>query len=401
MLQGKKILLGVTGSIAAYKTPELVRQLVQQGASVKVIITAAAKDFVSPLVLATVSKNEALQTFTSEDHSTWNNHVELGLWCDIFLVAPLSANTLAKFANGICDNLLTAVFLSCRNTVMVAPAMDVDMFKHASTQKNLEIIAKNNIKIIGPESGELASGLTGKGRMTEPEDIVQEVINYFNPSLPLRNKMAVVTTGPTQEALDPVRFIGNHSSGKMGVAVANCLAAKGASVILISGPSVSLGNLNKSIKVVHVTSAADMLKACKQTQPDANIMVMAAAVADFKPEGFSEQKIKKKSSEGLNIQLVPTEDIAAEMGKLKKEGQLLVGFALETNDETQHAERKLKNKNLDFIVLNKLEETNQVFGSDFNRITIIDKNLVTTPFEKKSKDAVASDIVEKIITLVQ
>jgi len=421
MLQGKKILLGVTGSIAAYKTPELVRQLVQQGASVKVIITAAAKDFVSPLVLATVSKNEALQTFTSEDHSiqtftsedhsTWNNHVELGLWCDIFLVAPLSANTLAKFANGNCDNLLTAVFLSCRNTVMVAPAMDVDMFKHASTQKNLEIIAKNNIKIIGPESGELASGLTGKGRMTEPEDIVQEVINYFNPSLPLRNKMAVVTTGPTQEALDPVRFIGNHSSGKMGVAVANCLAAKGASVILISGPSVSLGNLNKSIKVIHVTSAADMLKACKQTQPDANIMVMAAAVADFKPEGFSEQKIKKKSSEGLNIQLVPTEDIAAEMGKLKKEGQLLVGFALETNDETgfaletndetQHAERKLKNKNLDFIVLNKLEETNQVFGSDFNRITIIDKNLVTTPFEKKSKDAVASDIVEKIITLVQ
>ncbi|HRB39071.1 MAG TPA: bifunctional phosphopantothenoylcysteine decarboxylase/phosphopantothenate--cysteine ligase CoaBC, partial [Bacteroidia bacterium] len=247
MLQGKKILLGVTGSIAAYKTPELVRQLVQQGATVKVIVTAAAKDFVSPLVLSTVSKNETLQTFTSEDNSTWNNHVELGLWCDIFLVAPLSANTLAKFANGICDNLLTAVFLSCRNTVMVAPAMDVDMFKHPSTQKNLEIIAKNNIKIIGPESGELASGLTGKGRMTEPEDIVQEVINYFNPSLPLRNKIAVVTTGPTQEALDPVRFIGNHSSGKMGVAIANCLAAKGASVILISGPSVSLGNLNKSI----------------------------------------------------------------------------------------------------------------------------------------------------------
>lgn len=372
-----------------------MRQLVQQGASVKVIITAAAKDFVSPLVLATVSKNEALQTFTSEDHSTWNNHVELGLWCDIFLVAPLSANTLAKFANGNCDNLLTAVFLSCRNTVMVAPAMDVDMFKHASTQKNLEIIAKNNIKIIGPESGELASGLTGKGRMTEPEDIVQEVINYFNPSLPLRNKMAVVTTGPTQEALDPVRFIGNHSSGKMGVAVANCLAAKGASVILISGPSVSLGNLNKSIKVIHVTSAADMLKACKQTQPDANIMVMAAAVADFKPEGFSEQKIKKKSSEGLNIQLVPTEDIAAEMGKLKKEGQLLVGFALETNDETQHAERKLKNKNLDFIVLNKLEETNQVFGSDFNRITIIDKNLVTTPFEKSQKMQLHQTLLRK------
>ena len=284
---------------------------------------------------------------------------------------------------------------------MVAPAMDVDMFKHASTQKNLEVIAKNNIKIIGPESGELASGLTGKGRMTEPEDIVQEVINYFNPSLPLQHKVAVVTTGPTQEALDPVRFIGNHSSGKMGIAIANCLATKGASVTLISGPSVSLANLNKSIKVIHVTSAADMLKACKQTQPDASIIVMAAAVADFKPEGVSEQKIKKNNNEVLNVQLVPTDDIAAEMGKLKKEGQLLVGFALETNDEIQSAERKLKNKNLDFIVLNKLEASNQVFGSDFNRITIIDKNLVTTPFEKKSKDAVASDIVEKIITLVQ
>jgi phosphopantothenoylcysteine decarboxylase/phosphopantothenate--cysteine ligase len=401
MLQGKKVLLGVTGSIAAYKTPELVRQLVQQGAEVKVILTASAADFVSPLVLSTVSKNQVLQSFTTDDQSKWINHVELGLWCDVFLIAPVSANTLAKLTHGICDNLLTAVFLSCRSAVMLAPAMDVDMFRHESTQNNLQQLAKRGIGIIGPESGSLASGLTGLGRMTEPEDIVKAVRDHFNPNLPLKNFSALVTAGPTYEAIDPVRYIGNHSSGKMGVALANELCKNGASVILVCGPGVATAQLNKAIHVIKVISADDMLQVCLSHQSQNNIVIMAAAVADFKPDHAAKHKIKKSSKEGIALNLIPTTDIAAELGKKKPSNQVLIGFALETNDAETNAVKKLNNKNLDFIVLNKLDQDNYVFNSDFNQITIIDKSGRHDAYERKTKESVAAIIVQKITTLVQ
>ncbi|MBS1764705.1 MAG: bifunctional phosphopantothenoylcysteine decarboxylase/phosphopantothenate--cysteine ligase CoaBC [Bacteroidetes bacterium] len=400
MLQGKKILLGVTGSIAAYKTPELVRQLVKQGADVKVVLTPAASDFVSPLVLSTVSRNKIYSSFSAEDAS-WNNHVELGLWCDLFLIAPASANTLSKMAHGICDNLLLAVYLSCRSKVMIAPAMDADMFQHSTTQENLKALRAEGILQTGPDKGELASGLSGEGRMSEPDKIVEEVIRFLNPVLPLKNRKAVVTAGPTTEAIDPVRFIGNHSSGKMGIAIANHLFKQGAEVTLITGPGVETDELFNAIKIVPVISADDMLQACQNVFTTADIMVLAAAVADFKPAEQSQQKIKKQGDESISLTLEPTTDIAATLGKQKNKHQILVGFALETNNGETNAIRKMKNKNLDFIVLNMLDENNKVFGSQFNRITIIDRNEQTTPFDKKTKEEVASDIVNKIITLVQ
>jgi phosphopantothenoylcysteine decarboxylase/phosphopantothenate--cysteine ligase len=401
MLQGKKILLGVSGSIAAYKAPELVRQLVKQGAEIKVVLTKSACDFVSPLALATVSKNQVYYSFTSIDNSTWINHVELGLWCDILLIAPASALTISRFANGICDNLLTAVYLSCRAPVMLAPAMDVDMFHHFTTQKNIETLKQNGILIIGPEKGELASGLLGNGRMSMPENIVQGVIDFCASTKKLAGMKALVTAGPTFEALDPVRYIGNHSSGKMGIAIANQLQKHGADVTLVAGPGVMKSLLHSSINFLPVVSADDMFQTCSQHFEASNICVMAAAVADFKPENSSNEKIKKKNKSGLTLHLIPTIDIANALGKKKRKNQVLVGFALETHDQTENAKRKLANKNLDFIVLNSLDENNQVFNSEFNTITIIDREGQTAKFEKKSKQEVACDIVEKILTFVQ
>ncbi|HRV52250.1 MAG: Coenzyme A biosynthesis bifunctional protein CoaBC [Bacteroidetes bacterium ADurb.Bin141] len=400
MLQGKKILLGVTGSIAAYKTPELVRQLVKQGAQVKVVLTNSASDFVSPLVLSTVSKNNVYQSFANEDAS-WNNHVELGLWCDLFVIAPASANTIAKMANGSCDNLLTAIYLSCRAQVMIAPAMDVDMFQHSTTQQNLKTLSEKGILQIGPEKGELASGLNGEGRMSEPDKIVEEIIRFFNPSLPLKNKKAIVTAGPTTEAIDPVRFIGNHSSGKMGIAIANMLHKQGAEVTLIVGPGVATSEIHNGIKTISITSAEDMLNECQKIFSATDMVVLAAAVADYKPAEPAQQKIKKKGDEPVSLTLTPTTDIAATLGKQKKKGQILVGFALETTNGEANAVKKLKSKNLDFIVLNMLDDDNKVFGSEFNRITIIDSNEKVFPYDKKTKEEVAADIVNKIITLVQ
>ena len=401
MMQGKKILLGVTGSIAAYKTPELVRQLIKSGAEVKVILTAAAADFVSPLALGTVSKNKVYQSFLGDDKSSWNNHVELGLWCDVLLVAPASANTIAKFSNGICDNLLTAVYLSCRSQVMLAPAMDVDMYKQFTTQNNISVLKKNNILFIGPDKGELASGLSGEGRMTEPEIIVEHVNNFLSNKLSLTGKKALVTAGPTFEAIDPVRFIGNHSSGKMGIAIANELSNRGAQVTLVTGPKVETGKINSQIKIAHVTSASDMLKACNKYFKQSHITVMSAAVADFTPTTVASNKIKKGNSTGINLELKPTTDILATLGAQKQKNQLLVGFALETNDEMENALKKLKNKNLDFIVLNSMQDKNATFNSDQNKITIIEKNKKATAIDLKPKEQVAADIVNKIVTLLK
>ncbi len=401
MLQGKKILLGVTGSIAAYKTPELVRHLIKKGAEVKVITTPSASDFVSELVLSTVSKNKIFTSFYNQNKTQWHNHVELGLWCDLFLVAPASANTIAKFASGICDNLLTATFLSCRSKVIMAPAMDVDMYRHFTTKENIFLLEENGISFIGPDKGELASGLEGEGRMCEPETIVGVIENLFSNNLSLKGKKALVTAGPTFEAIDPVRFIGNHSSGKMGVAIANELCDRGAQVTLITGPGVNTSKVNSQVKKISVIAASDMLKACNKYFKDANVTIMAAAVADFTPTHVASKKIKKADSSNLNLELKPTVDILATLGKQKQKKQLLVGFALETNNETENAIKKLKNKNLDFIVLNSMQDKGATFNSDYNKITIIDKNKKATAFDLKPKEQVATDIVNKIITLMQ
>jgi phosphopantothenoylcysteine decarboxylase / phosphopantothenate---cysteine ligase len=400
MLQGKKILLGVTGSIAAYKTPELVRQLVKLGANVKVIVTEAASDFVSPLVLSTVSKNKIHTSFYSEDKSAWNNHVELALWADFFLVAPASANTIAKMATGFCDNMLTAVYLSAKCHVAIAPAMDVDMYRHNATQKNIASLKENKIQVIGPDAGELASGLNGAGRMTEPEEIVKAIDIFFNQRKELAGKTVLVTTGPTYEAIDPVRFIGNHSSGKMGVAIANELCAKGANVILVAGPGVGV-LYNKGIKRIDVTSAESMYKAVHKYFSKCNAAVMAAAVADFTPVTVAKNKIKKNSETAMMVELKSTKDIVSSLGAIKKKNQILVGFALETDNEIENAKKKLKNKNLDFIVLNSFNEKNRVFNADVNQISIISKNNKVKYYESKPKNEVAVDIVNEMCSLLK
>lgn len=400
MLKGRKVLLGVTGSIAAYKTPELVRQLVKAGAQVQVIMTTASKDFVAPVALATVSKNPVLTSFYKrKNKSEWTNHVELGLWADVFLIAPASANTIAKFANGICDNLLTAVFLSARCPVFVAPAMDVDMYRHFATQKNIAKLKKNSIRFIGPDSGELASGLVGAGRMTEPSEIVKQLTVFFSTDKPLKGKHALVSAGPTYEDIDPVRFIGNHSSGKMGIALANELFLKGADVTLVAGPKVD-ATYNKGIRRIDIITASQMLEACKKEFVKSDIAIMAAAVADFAPVNASAKKIKKNGA-ALSLQLKPTADILAELGKSKTKNQMLVGFALETNDEVENAKKKLKNKNLDFIVLNSLNKKNRPFNSDTNQITILDRKNKIENFKLKPKAEVAADIVSKILSLLK
>lgn len=394
MLQGKKIIVGVCGSIAAYKSALLVRLLVKSGAEVKVVMTNSALDFITPLTLSTLSKNPVYSKFSDKDTGEWTNHVDLGLWADLIVIAPASANTIAKMAHGYCDNLLLATYLSAKCPVYIAPAMDLDMFAHMSTQDNLKKLKEYGNKIISPTSGELASGLIGEGRMEEPEAIHDVIANHFS-SGNLKGKKVLVTAGPTYEAIDPVRFIGNHSTGKMGYAIALAAANEGAHVTLVSGPT-DLQISNSNIKVVNVTSADEMYSECKKLYPKIDICVLSAAVADYKPKTKADQKIKKKS-DSFSLELIKTHDIAAELGKLKKKGQINVGFALETENESSNAEGKLKSKNFDFIVLNSLNDKGAGFGHDTNKITIIDKNNKSKAFTLKSKQEVARDIVNFII----
>lgn len=391
----KKILIGVCGSIAAYKTAYLIRLLKKQHADVRVIMTSSASGFITPLTLSTLSKNPVLTRFTANDQGEWNNHVELGLWADIFVIAPASANTLAKMANGICDNLLLAVYLSARCPVYVAPAMDLDMYKHASTQTNMRKLQESGVKMIDAEYGELASGLTGTGRMAEPENIVSIINDFFSSGRPLQGKKALVTAGPTYEKIDPIRFIGNHSSGKMGVAIARQLMAYGAEVKLILGPVNDFFDL-ESISVSNVTSADEMYELAKEQFTGADITVLAAAVADYKPRIFADSKIKK-NKDNLTLELTKTPDIAASLGKKKSDGQIIVGFALETDNEFENARKKLYSKNFNMIVLNSLNDPGAGFGHDTNKISILDKDNNTREYELKSKTGVAKDIVDAIV----
>ena len=400
MLSGKKVLLGVSGGIAAYKTPLIVRLLIKQGAEVRVVMTPSALDFVTPLTLATLSQNPVHSTFTAEtsgeDHPSWNNHVELALWADLFLIAPATSNTISAMAHARCNNLLLACYLSAQCPVFVAPAMDLDMYAHPANQSNMAKLAEFGNVIFPAQEGFLASGLEGKGRMMEPEDIVERLESHLAKNAPLRGKTVLITAGPTYEAIDPVRFIGNHSSGKMGYALAEEAAALGANVILVSGPTAQTTETN-TIKLVEVISAAEMYTAVFEHYHKVDIAIAAAAVADFKPQDKANQKIKKNV--GLsNISLVETQDILAEMGRQKKH-QFLLGFALETENEIENATAKCQKKNLDAIVLNSLNDKEAGFGGDKNKITFIEKEGTKHAFELKSKTAVARDIFQQIIQL--
>lgn len=395
MLRGKRILLGVCGGIAAYKTAQLTRLLVKDGATVRVVMTPAAHDFITPLTLSTLSKNPVLTSFTKGETGEWNSHVELGLWADIMLIAPATANTIAKMVQGQCDNLLLATYLSARCPVFLAPAMDLDMLQHPAVKENLEKLLSFGHHIIDPGVGELASGLSGPGRMAEPEEIQKKLRSYFGGTQPLHGVKALVTAGPTYEAIDPVRFIGNHSSGKMGFAIAEAIADRGAAVELVCGPT-HLFTSHPNITVTHVTTAAQMYEACTTRFGAADIAVLAAAVADYRPVVQAAEKIKKKDG-NLTLELTKTHDIAEELGKRKRDNQLIVGFALETNDERANALKKLSAKNFDLIVLNSLQDDGAGFGHDTNKITIIDRNERVTSFELKNKQAVANDIVDAVI----
>jgi phosphopantothenoylcysteine decarboxylase/phosphopantothenate--cysteine ligase len=395
-LAGKKIILGVTGSIAAYKTPELVRQLIKAGAEVRVITTAMAEAFVSPLALATVSKHPVLNSIS--DGASWNNHVELGLWADAMLVAPCSANTLAKMAHGLCDNLLLAVYLSARCPVFIAPAMDEDMWLHQSTRNNVQTLRAYGNRIIPVAHGELASGLVGEGRMAEPAAIVSYLADTLSDdNKPLKGVNALVTAGPTFERIDPVRFVGNFSTGKMGIAIAEVLADRGAKVTLVLGPT-HLDTYHRDIKVVRVESAAEMYDACTKTFPQAEIAVMAAAVADYKPKERAAEKIKKKA-ETLELSLTKTNDILASLGKIKKGGQLLAGFALETTNELENAIEKMKSKNADMMALNSLRDEGAGFGHDTNKLTLLDNRGYNEQLPLMSKRDSAEAIVKHILEL--
>ena len=400
VLKEKKILLGITAGIAAYKTASLVRLFIKLGAEVKVIMTPASKNFITPLTLSTLSKNPVHSTFYSkeDENELWNNHVELGLWADYMLIAPATANTLSKMANGTCDNLLLATYLSSKCPVYFAPAMDLDMYKHPSSIESLNKLQSFDNILIPATSGELASGLIGEGRMVEPEDIVSFIEKDICSKLPLKGKKVLVTAGPTYEAIDPVRFIGNHSSGKMGFAIASAAANLGAEVFLISGPS------NQQIKhsLVHrvdVVSAEEMYDASHMYFKDVDIAILSAAVADYKPKNSASQKIKKTDTP-LELSLSPTKDILASLGAIKKQ-QYLVGFALETNNEIENAKGKLKRKNLDAIILNSLQDKGAGFANDTNKITIIDKEFNEKAFKLKSKVAVAKDIMNEIVNRIK
>ncbi len=369
-LSGKRIILGVTGSIAAYKSALLTRLLIKRGAEVQIVISPSASDFITPLTLATLSKRPVLLDFFDKKSGFWHNHVDLGIWADLFLVAPLSANTMSKFANGLCDNLLTAVYLSSKCPVMVAPAMDLDMYQHPSVRANLEKLASFGNLILDAESGELASGLSGQGRMMEPEQIVEQVLDFFHSDLEFKGKKVLITMGPTQESIDPVRFISNHSSGKMGLALANSFKARGAEVVLVSGPvNLDLGRF----KVVHVLSANEMYEAARSLHSQMDICVFAAAVADYSPADVAGEKIKKQENE-LTLRLKKNVDIAFELGKVKKPSQIHIGFALETENEEAYAKEKLLKKNFDLLVLNSAKEEGVGFKHETNKVTVFHQN---------------------------
>ncbi len=399
MLKGKKIVLCVTGSIAAYKAASLVRLFVKEGAEVQVLMTSLAKEFITPLTLATLSRRSILVEFFNPENGAWNSHVDLGLWADLLLVAPATANTMGKMANGVADNLLITTYLSARCPVFIAPAMDLDMYQHPSTLRNMELLKSYGNHFIEPESGELASGLVGKGRMAEPEVITKTITDFFaniDTPLPLKGKHFLVSAGPTHEKIDPVRFIGNYSSGKMGFALAEQLATQGAEVTLVAGPSVLMVS-HPSIHRINVVSAEQMFEQCISLFSQVDGAIMAAAVADYTPTHVFDAK-HKRDKEDLNLVLKPTRDIAAELGRLKKEGQILVGFALETNDGLQNAKKKLVSKNLDFIVLNTLEDSGAGFNVDTNKITILDKENKILEYTLKNKADVAVDIVNYLKT---
>lgn len=392
-LNGKKILLGITGSIAAYKSISLVRLLVKQGAEVKLVLTPAARDFVSPLTLATLSRNPVLTDLF--DGQSWSNHVMLGRWADLMLIAPASCNTIGRMAHGLCDNMLLATYLSATCPVWIAPAMDEDMWHHPATRANLEKLADFGNRIIPVGNGQLASGLEGDGRMAEPEELLGLIQHYFSNNQPLKGRKVLVTAGPTYEAIDPVRFIGNHSSGKMGIALAAELQRRGAQVTLVLGPS-QVPVPPAINQVLRVTSAEEMYNACTGMFAEMDLAVMAAAVADYRPVSVAPEKIKKKEEE-LQLQLTRTPDILGSLGQLKKKDQVLVGFALETNQEEAHAKEKLKKKNADMIVLNSLRDAGAGFGHDTNKITILLSSGEIKSFDTKSKNEVATDIIDTLI----
>ena len=391
MLKGKKIVLGITGSIAAYKACYIIRGLVKAGAEVQVVITPAGKEFITPITLSTLTQKPVVSEFFSQRDGTWNSHVKLGLWADAMLIAPCTASTLGKMANGVADNMLVTTYLSMKAPVFIAPAMDLDMYLHPTTQANMDRLRSFGNQIIEPQSGFLASGLEGKGRMEEPENIVAYLDNYFEEK-DLQGKRIMITAGPTYEKIDPVRFIGNYSSGKMGFALAEECARRGAEVTLIAGP-VSM-TCSPHIKRIDVESCEEMYQAATMHFPDMDAAILCAAVADFRPENIAPEKIKREKDD-LVIRLKPTHDIAAQLGQMKQPGQLLVGFALETNDEEANAQKKLQKKNLDFIVLNSLQRKGTCFQSDDNQISILSAN-GQTDFDKKPKTEVAKDIVDEL-----
>ncbi len=395
-MRDKKIILAITGSIAAYKSAFLIRLLVKAGAEVQVLATRSATEFITPLTLSTLSKRPVFTSISSDE--SWNSHVELGLWADALVVAPTTANTLAKLAHGICDDVISAVYLSARCPVFIAPAMDLDMWKHPAIRENVERLQSHGCHFIPVGEGELASGLVGAGRMAEPEEIIAFLQSFFQKKQALSGKNVLITAGPTYEAIDPVRFIGNRSSGKMGLAIAEAFAGRGAEVKLILGPS-SLKPVSDKIEVIPVESAQEMHDAAIRHFETTDIAVLAAAVADYRPRQVASQKIKK-SDAGLNIELEKTPDIAASLGRMKRKGQIVVGFALETNNALENAAEKLLNKNFDFIVLNSLQDAGAGFAFDTNKITILHKNNKRKDFELKPKSAVAEDILNEVLTII-
>lgn len=392
MLEGKKIVLGITGSIAAYKSCLIIREFIKKGAEVQVVITPSGKEFITPITLSALTKKPVISEFFAQKDGTWNSHVDLGLWADAMIIAPCTASSLAKMAYGVADNMLITTYLSMKAPVFVAPAMDLDMFAHPSTQNNLHTLEQYGNIIIQPGQGFLASGLEGKGRMEEPETIVKAVDDYFNQQLSLKGKKVMITAGPTYERIDPVRFIGNFSSGKMGVALAEECAKRGAEVTLIAGP-MSLGS-SSAIKRIDVVSAEEMYHAAHENFPSADVGILCAAVADYRPVITAEKKIKREG-DNLNISLQPTQDIAASLGKIKQSNQVLIGFALETDNEELNAKSKLERKNLDFVVLNSMRNKGTCFQNDDNQITVINK-MQSKTFDKKRKELVARDIIDEL-----
>ena len=400
MLDGKKILVGITGGISAYKTASLIRLLVKAGAEVRAVMSSAAKEFVSPLTIATLTKNPVYTDFYNPENGEWHSHVKLGIWADLYVIAPATANTIAKIAHGIADNLLLTTVLSSRCKVMVAPAMDVDMYQNPITCQNINTLSSRGFLIAEAAEGELASGLSGKGRMAEPEDIFAKIEQFFEEKQDFKGKKILVTAGPTREKIDPVRFVSNYSTGKMGYAIAECLAQRGAEVVLVSGP-VELKPHNTNISLVNVESAKEMCQACVEQFPQCHAAIMTAAVADYAPKNVAPEKIKKNGETEMLLTLVPNPDIAATLGKMKTDKQVLAGFALETENEIYNAQKKLESKNFDFIVLNSLKDKGAGFGCDTNKISIVRRDGSSVNFDLKPKTEVAKDIADCLILLLK